>query len=152
MNRIPASLNRRDVLQLATMFGLTLTVPSLAAKASAPPLTPEELTLIGEVSELIIPNTDTGGALAAGTQTMCMSECTSIPAASGCSTVIAGGDGRGGRGLGTGGGVFLRDVMASATLGRRGTEPARDARGPMGSQFPQRDQRNGGRRLSGQVA
>ena len=60
------SLNRRDLLQLAAMFGLTLSVPSLAAKTSAAPLTADEMTLIGEVSELIIPTTDTGGALAAG--------------------------------------------------------------------------------------
>jgi len=60
------SLDRRDFLQLATMFGLSLTVPSLAAKASGVPLTADELILIGEVSELIIPTTDTGGALAAG--------------------------------------------------------------------------------------
>jgi hypothetical protein len=49
------------LLQLATMFGLSLTVPSLAAKAPAAPLTADELNLIGEVSELIIPTTDTGG-------------------------------------------------------------------------------------------
>jgi hypothetical protein len=66
MKRVPESLNRRDVLQLATMFGLSLTVPSLAAKAPAAPLTADELNLIGEVSELIMPATDTGGALAAG--------------------------------------------------------------------------------------
>jgi hypothetical protein len=60
------SLDRRDFLQLATMFGLSLAVPGLAAKASAAPLTADELILIGEVSELIIPTTDTGGALAAG--------------------------------------------------------------------------------------
>ena len=73
MKRVPESLvpgrqslNRRDILQLATMFGLSLTVPSLAAKAPAAPMTDDELILIGEVSELIIPTTDTGGALAAG--------------------------------------------------------------------------------------
>jgi gluconate 2-dehydrogenase gamma chain len=60
------SLDRRDFLQLATMFGLSLTLPSLAAKAPAAPLTADELTLVGEVSELIIPTTDTGGAIAAG--------------------------------------------------------------------------------------
>ena len=60
------SLDRRDFLQLATMFGLSLTVPSLAARTPAAPLTADELILIGEVSELIIPTTDTGGALAAG--------------------------------------------------------------------------------------
>jgi hypothetical protein len=60
------SLDRRDFLQLATMFGLSLTAPGLSAKAPAAPLTADELTLIGEVSELIIPTTDTGGALAAG--------------------------------------------------------------------------------------
>jgi len=60
------SLNRRDILQLATMFGLSLAIPGLAAKAPAAPMTPDELLLIGEVSELIIPTTDTGGALAAG--------------------------------------------------------------------------------------
>ena len=60
------SLNRRDILQLATMFGLSLTVRSFAGKAPAAPMTADELILIGEVSELIIPTTDTGGALAAG--------------------------------------------------------------------------------------
>ena len=63
---MPESLNRRDILQLATVFGLSLTVPSLAAKGPAAPMTADELNLIGEVSELIIPTTDTGGALAAG--------------------------------------------------------------------------------------
>ena len=66
MNPLPETLNRRDLLQLAAMFGLTLTVPSLEAKAAAVPLTASELSLIGAVSELIIPATDTGGALAAG--------------------------------------------------------------------------------------
>ena len=60
------SLDRRAFVQLATTFGLSLTVPGLAAKSPATPLTPDEWTLIGEVSELIIPTTDTGGALAAG--------------------------------------------------------------------------------------
>jgi Gluconate 2-dehydrogenase subunit 3 len=60
------SLDRRAFVQLATTFGLSLTVPGLAAKSPATPLTADEWTLIGEVSELIIPTTDTGGALAAG--------------------------------------------------------------------------------------
>jgi hypothetical protein len=60
------SLDRRAFVQLATTFGLSLTVPGLAAKSAAAPLTTDEWTLIGEVSELIIPTTDTGGALAAG--------------------------------------------------------------------------------------
>jgi len=60
------SLDRRDVLRLAAMFGLTLTVPDLASPATATRLTAEELALIGSVSEVIIPATDTGGALAAG--------------------------------------------------------------------------------------
>ena len=60
------SLDRRAFVQLATTFGLSLTVPVLAAKLPAVPLTADELVLIGEVSELIIPTTDTGGALAAG--------------------------------------------------------------------------------------
>ena len=59
------SLDRRAFVQLATTFGLSLTVPGLAAKSSAMPLTEDEWSLIGEVSELIIPSTDTGGALAA---------------------------------------------------------------------------------------
>jgi hypothetical protein len=73
MKQVPESLaperpalNRREMLQLAAMFGLTLTAPSLAAKAPAAQLTADEMKLIGEVSELIIPTTDTGGALAAG--------------------------------------------------------------------------------------
>ena len=60
------SLDRRAFVQLAATFGLSLTVPALAAKVPASPLTADEWTLIGEVSELIIPTTDTGGALAAG--------------------------------------------------------------------------------------
>jgi hypothetical protein len=60
------SLDRRAFVQLATTFGLSLTVPGLAAKAPATTLTADEWTLIGDVSELIIPTTDTGGALAAG--------------------------------------------------------------------------------------
>lgn len=51
---------------MATTFGLSLTVPGLAAKAPLAPLTADDLILVGEVSELIIPATDTGGALAAG--------------------------------------------------------------------------------------
>ena len=71
MKRVPESLvpgrhslDRRAFVQLATTFGLSLTLPGLAAKS--PALTTDEWTLIGEVSELIIPATDTGGALAAG--------------------------------------------------------------------------------------
>ena len=66
MKRVSESLDRRAFVQLATAFGLSLTVPGLAAEARAAPLTAEGLSLIGEVSELIIPTTDTGGALAAG--------------------------------------------------------------------------------------
>jgi len=58
------SLDRRAFVQLAATFGLSLSVPGFAAKS--PTLTADELTLIGEVSELIIPTTDTGGALSAG--------------------------------------------------------------------------------------
>jgi len=60
------SLDRRAFVQLAATFGLSLTVPALAAKSPATSLTPVDWSLIGEVSELIIPTTDTGGALAAG--------------------------------------------------------------------------------------
>lgn len=60
------SLDRRAFVQLAATFGLSLTVPGLGAKAPATPLSSDEWTLIGEVSELIIPTTDTCGALAAG--------------------------------------------------------------------------------------
>jgi len=60
------SLDRRAFVQLATTFGLSLTVPGLAANPPAKPLTADEWALIGDVSELIIPTTDTGGALAAG--------------------------------------------------------------------------------------
>ena len=64
MKRVPESLDRRAFVQLAATFGLSLTMPGLAAKS--PALTTDEWTLIGEVSELIIPTTDSGGALAAG--------------------------------------------------------------------------------------
>jgi len=61
------SLSRRDVLQLGALFGLTLSVPGFAAKSSAaPPLGADEMNVIGAVSEVIIPTTDTGGAIAAG--------------------------------------------------------------------------------------
>jgi hypothetical protein len=73
MNRMPQSLvpgphalERRAFVQLAATFGLSLTVPGLAAKSPATPLAADEWILIGDVSELIIPATDTGGALAAG--------------------------------------------------------------------------------------
>jgi hypothetical protein len=58
--------DRRAFVQLAATFGLSLTVPALAAKSPATSPTSDEWTLIGEVSELIIPTTDSGGALAAG--------------------------------------------------------------------------------------
>jgi hypothetical protein len=71
--RVPESLvpgrrllDRRAFVQLATTFGLSLTVPGLAAKPPAEALTADEWALIGDVSELIIPTTETGGALAAG--------------------------------------------------------------------------------------
>jgi len=60
------SLDRRAFVQLAATFGLSLSVPALAAKTTAAPLNADDWTLIGDVSELIIPTTDTGGALAAG--------------------------------------------------------------------------------------
>jgi glucoside 3-dehydrogenase (cytochrome c) hitch-hiker subunit len=60
------SLDRRAFVQLAATFGLSLTLPALAAKSPPTPLTADEWTLIGDVSELIIPATDSGGALAAG--------------------------------------------------------------------------------------
>ena len=60
------ALDRRAFIQLAATFGLSLTAPVLAAKTPPATLTADEWTLIGEVSELIIPTTDTGGALAAG--------------------------------------------------------------------------------------
>ena len=73
MKQVPESflpgrhaLDRRAFVQLAATFGLSLSVPGLAAKSPAAPLTSDDLALIGEVSELIIPTTDTGGALAAG--------------------------------------------------------------------------------------
>jgi hypothetical protein len=66
MKRESELLDRRAFVQLATTFGLSLTVPVLAAKSPPAALTSDELILIGEVSELIIPTTDTGGALAAG--------------------------------------------------------------------------------------
>ena len=66
MKPVSESFDRRAFVQLATTFGLSLTVPGLAAKPQATTLTADEWTLIGEVSELIIPATDTGGALAAG--------------------------------------------------------------------------------------
>ena len=61
-----SSLDRRAFVQMATTFGLSLTMPRLGAKSPAATLTADEETLIGDVSELIIPTTDTGGALAAG--------------------------------------------------------------------------------------
>lgn len=60
------SLDRRAFVQLAATFGLSLSMPALAAQSKAAPLTADDWTLIGDVSELIIPTTDTGGALAAG--------------------------------------------------------------------------------------
>jgi hypothetical protein len=74
---------------------------------------------------------------------MCMSEWTSMPAAWGWSTVIAGAASRGGRGFDpvvVVVGFFLRGLMMSTTLGGREKESTRNARGTWNLQFPQRDQ------------
>lgn len=56
---------RRDLLQLAGLLGVTLVAPGAHA-ALHPVLTRSDRALIGEVAELIIPTTDTGGAREAG--------------------------------------------------------------------------------------
>lgn len=60
------SLDRRELLQLGLIFGLSLSAPGLSAQSAAPLLTAEDMAVITGVSESIIPTTDTGGAIAAG--------------------------------------------------------------------------------------
>jgi hypothetical protein len=94
-----------------------------------------------------------GTAFGAGTHTMCMSECTSMPAALGLRRGRAGACSRGGRAawaLGRAGPPErLRWATASATFGQRGVDGRRGPRGAGGTQFPQRDRRSGcGRRCA----
>lgn len=56
---------RRDLMGLAGLLGVSLIVPAAHA-ATAATFSAPDLGLIGEVAELIIPATDTGGAKAAG--------------------------------------------------------------------------------------
>jgi gluconate 2-dehydrogenase gamma chain len=58
-------LLRRDFLKLAAYLGVALVAPRVRA-VPAPGLSPRELAVVSEVAELIIPATDTGGAIAAG--------------------------------------------------------------------------------------
>jgi Gluconate 2-dehydrogenase subunit 3 len=62
---INAMPTRRDMLALGAMLGVALAVP-LAGAAPGSPLTKADTTLLGEVAQLIIPATETGGAKEAG--------------------------------------------------------------------------------------
>jgi hypothetical protein len=94
-----------------------------------------------------------GTAFGAGTHTICMSECTSMPAALGLRRGRAGARSRGGRAaraLGRAGPPGrLRRVTTSATFGQRGEGGRRGPGGAGGVRFPQRDRRSGcGRRCA----
>jgi len=59
-------VSRRDLLTAAGMLGIAFAMP-VGAKALAPPLlTDADVALLGEIADIIIPVTDTGGAKAAG--------------------------------------------------------------------------------------
>jgi hypothetical protein len=63
----PPMVSRRDLLGAAGMLGVALAMP-VRAKALAPALlTDADAALLGEIADIIIPATDTGGAKAAGT-------------------------------------------------------------------------------------
>src|SRR5262245_10818618 len=106
-------------------------------------LAPKRRTLAGKPLSTLEGD---GSTLAAGTQTMCMSECTSMPAALRLRTVRTGACSRGGR--------EARDLalaelperlrwlMVSTTLGQWGKNNQRGPRGAEGMQFPQRDRRS----------
>lgn len=57
---------RRRLLELGGLLGVALAMPVGAGAAVAETLAPADLALIGDVAELIIPATDTGGAKQAG--------------------------------------------------------------------------------------
>src|SRR5262249_45250642 len=111
-------------------------------------LAPKRRTLAGKAAASVV----AGGTRSAGTQTMCISAWTSMPAASGLITCRGTGCVRGGReaglerawvaeGVGWAGGGVCR-LMVSATFGGWGRrQPAWDERGTAGRHFPQRDQR-----------
>lgn len=63
---LTAGLDRRRLLQLSGLLGIALAMPGGARAATAAPFAASDLALIGEVAELIIPATDTGGAKQAG--------------------------------------------------------------------------------------
>lgn len=58
--------SRRRLLQLGGLLGVALVAPGAAYAIPAASLSASDLALIGEVAELIIPATDTGGAKQAG--------------------------------------------------------------------------------------
>ena len=62
---ISAMPTRRDMLALGAMLGVALVVP-IAGAAPGPALAKADKTLLGEVAQLIIPASDTGGAKEAG--------------------------------------------------------------------------------------
>jgi Gluconate 2-dehydrogenase subunit 3 len=62
---ISVMATRRDMLALGAMLGVALVAP-VAGAAQGPTLTKADTTLLGEVAQLIIPATDTGGAKEAG--------------------------------------------------------------------------------------
>lgn len=75
---LPSPARRLAIKQMATAFGLTLSASALdslalsttPSTASAKPFfSTEQLQLVGAIAELIIPATDTPGALAAGVHT-----------------------------------------------------------------------------------
>ena len=57
---------RRRLLELGGLLGVALAMPLGALAAAAESLSASDLALIGDVAELIIPATDTGGAKQAG--------------------------------------------------------------------------------------
>jgi hypothetical protein len=101
-----------------------------AATGHQEELAPNRRTFAGKPPSSL----DAGGtALGAGTHTMCMSECTSMPAAWGWRTDRAGGVARGSRAPGSAGRVRqlerLRGVMGRITLSRWDESSRRGPRG-----------------------